>query len=120
MAQQQAQGIPVQRLDAAQARELLPIADFHDAALIGFEPEAGFADAYLVATSFARAARRRGVTIRENVAVHGLSWQGGRVTGVATSEGTPKRPVKASARSDEGVVRPVAMAVLSPTLRDQS
>lgn len=87
LAQQQAQGIPVQRLDAAQARELLPIADFSDAALIGFEPEAGFADAYLVATSFARAARRRGVTIRENVAVHGLSWQGGRVTGVATSEG---------------------------------
>ena len=87
LAQQQAQGIPVQRLDAAQARELLPIADFSDAALIGFEPEAGFADAYLVATSFARAARRRGVTIRENVAVHGLSWQGGRVIGVATSEG---------------------------------
>ena len=87
LAQQQAQGIPVQRLDAAQARELLPIADFRDAALIGFEPEAGFADAYLVATSFARAARRRGVTIRENVAVHGLSWQDGRVTGVATSEG---------------------------------
>ncbi|WP_395757635.1 NAD(P)/FAD-dependent oxidoreductase [Achromobacter sp. EB05] len=87
LAQQQAQGIPVQRLDAAQARDLLPIADFRDAALIGFEPDAGFADAYLVATSFARAARRRGVTIRENVAVHGLSWQGGRVTGVATSEG---------------------------------
>ncbi|KAJ8137714.1 hypothetical protein OY671_009073, partial [Metschnikowia pulcherrima] len=70
--------------DAAQARESSPIADFHDAALIGFEPEAGFADAYSVATSFARAARRRGVTIRENVAVHGSSWQGGRVTGVAT------------------------------------
>ncbi|CAB3909625.1 NAD(P)/FAD-dependent oxidoreductase [Achromobacter sp. CF-sbj1-Ac2-l] len=87
LAQQQAQGIPVQRLDATQARDLLPIADFRDAALIGFEPDAGFADAYLVATSFARAARRRGVTIRENVAVHGLSWQGGRVTGVATSEG---------------------------------
>lgn len=87
LAQQQAQGIPVQRLDAAQARELLPIADFHDAALIGFEPEAGFADAYLVATSFARAARRRGVTIRENVAVRGLLRQGARVTGVVTSEG---------------------------------
>ena len=48
LAQQQAQGIPVQRLDAAQARDLLPIADFRDAALIGFEPDAGFADAYLV------------------------------------------------------------------------
>ncbi|MDC6163114.1 FAD-binding oxidoreductase [Achromobacter xylosoxidans] len=87
LAQQRALGIPVHELDAAQARELLPIADFGDAALIGFEPEAGFADAYLVATSFARAARRRGVTIRENVAVHGLLARNGRVTGVTTSAG---------------------------------
>ncbi|MFY2989035.1 NAD(P)/FAD-dependent oxidoreductase, partial [Achromobacter xylosoxidans] len=87
LAQQRALGIPVHELDAAQARELLPIADFGDAALIGFEPEAGFADAYLVATSFARAARRRGVTIRENVAVHGLLTRNGRVTGVTTSAG---------------------------------
>ena len=64
LAQQQAQGIALELLTAAQARELLPIATFDDAALIGFEPDAGFADAYLVATSFARGARRRGVTIR--------------------------------------------------------
>ena len=53
--QQRAQGIALELLNAAQARELLPIASFDDAALIGFEPDAGFADAYLVATSFARA-----------------------------------------------------------------
>ena len=30
---------------------------FDDAALVGYEPEAGFADAYLVATGFTHAAR---------------------------------------------------------------
>ncbi|MBO1111850.1 FAD-dependent oxidoreductase [Bordetella petrii] len=85
--QQQALGIPLEILSPDQARELLPIARFDDAALIGFEPEAGFADAYLVATSFARAARRAGVTVRENVDVKKLLIDNGKVTGVSTAAG---------------------------------
>jgi sarcosine oxidase subunit beta len=84
---QRAQGIRVDLLDAHQAASLLPIARFDDAALIGYEPEAGFADAYLVATSFARAARRLGVKIKEGVEVHKLIVENGRVAGVETSEG---------------------------------
>lgn len=84
---QRAQGIQVDLLDAHQAASLLPIARFDDAALIGYEPEAGFADAYLVATSFARAARRLGVKIKEGVEVHKLIVENGRVAGVETSEG---------------------------------
>jgi sarcosine oxidase subunit beta len=85
---QRAKGITVQELDAAQATSLLPIARFDDAALIGFEPEAGFADAYLTATGFARAARRLGVQIIEGVEVQRLLHDGGRVTGVETSQGS--------------------------------
>ena len=85
--QQKAQGIPLEVLDAAQARERMPIAQFDDAALIGYEPEAGCADAYLTATSFARAARRAGVTIRENVSVNQLLIENGKVVGVSTSIG---------------------------------
>ncbi|WP_118184663.1 NAD(P)/FAD-dependent oxidoreductase [Paraburkholderia phosphatilytica] len=85
--QQKAQGIPLEILDTAQARERMPIARFDDAALIGYEPEAGFADAYLTATSFARAARRGGVTIRENVSVNQLLMENGKVVGVSTSIG---------------------------------
>jgi sarcosine oxidase subunit beta len=70
--------------DAAQR---LPICRFDDAALIGFEPEAGFADAYLVASAFARAARRRGVKIVEGVEVDRLVLAGGSVAGVETSQG---------------------------------
>ncbi|MCW5257094.1 FAD-binding oxidoreductase [Verminephrobacter aporrectodeae subsp. tuberculatae] len=85
---QRAQGIEVQFLSREHASELLPIARFDDAALIGYEPEAGFADAYLVATSFARAARRQGVKIIEGVAVEKLLLEGGKVAGVQTSMGT--------------------------------
>ncbi|RAR53829.1 glycine/D-amino acid oxidase-like deaminating enzyme [Paraburkholderia unamae] len=84
---QQDMGIEVQLLDRQAAQARLPIATFDDAALIGFEPEAGFADAYLVATSFARAARRRGVKIMEGVRVTGLIREGRRVTGVETTAG---------------------------------
>lgn len=84
---QQNMGIEVQLLDRKEAKARLPIATFDDAALIGFEPEAGFADAYLVATSFARSARRRGVKIAEGVRVTGLIREGRRVVGVETTAG---------------------------------
>jgi len=87
LAAQQAQGIAVQLLSAQEAALRLSICRFDDAALIGFEPEAGFADAYLVATGFARAARRRGVRIVEGVEVERLVLEGGRVVGVDTSRG---------------------------------
>jgi sarcosine oxidase subunit beta len=87
LAQQRAMGIAVQELSARQAQERLPIARFDDAALIGWEGDAGFADAYLVASGFARAARRMGVRIEEGVSAQGLEVAGGRVTGVKTDRG---------------------------------
>lgn len=88
LAGQERMGVEVRLLDRDAARALLPIAHFDDAALIGYEPEAGFADAYLVATGFARAARRLGVKIMEGVNVERLLMEGGKVVGVQTSQGT--------------------------------
>lgn len=96
---QRSMGIEVQLIDAAAAREMLPIAHFDDAALIGYEPEAGFADAYLVATGFARAARRLGVKIMEGVNVERLLMDGGRVVGVETSHGTFLSPTVISTQN---------------------
>jgi len=79
-------GIAAETIDAATARRLLPIACFDDSELIGHEPDAGYADAHLVATAFARNARRRGVTLREGLAATGLTFAGGRVTGVACGD----------------------------------
>lgn len=80
-------GIALKFIDKEEARSLLPICRFDDAALMGFEPEAGFADAYLVATSFARTARKLGVKIMEGVEVEQLLLDGGKVSGVQTSKG---------------------------------
>ncbi len=87
LAQQAAMGIEVRTLTPTEAAALLPIARFDDAALIGHEPEAGYADAYLVASSFARAARRRGVRVIEGVDALALRRAGARVVGVETSQG---------------------------------
>lgn len=55
--------------------------------LIGFEPMAGFADPYLVSSSFARSARRRGVEFMAGVRVTDLVMKGARVIGVRTTAG---------------------------------
>lgn len=88
LAAQRSYGIRAEVVDAATARRLLPIASFGDEELIGYEPDAGFADAYLVTSAFARSARRLGATIRESTAVTALAVAGGRVTGVACGEET--------------------------------
>jgi sarcosine oxidase, subunit beta len=88
LAAQRAHGIDVQVLGADEASHRLPICRFDDAALIGFEPDAGFADATLVATGFARAARRLGVQLMEGVEAERLLREQGRVIGVQTSAGT--------------------------------
>ena len=88
LAQQRALGIDAAEVDAAQAREILPLLITDDLAVFGHEPEAGYADAYLTATAFARAARRLGVEIRQGEAVRALTTEGSRITGVRTDVST--------------------------------
>lgn len=84
LAQQRALGIEATEVDAKQAREILPLLVTDDLAVFGHEPEAGYADAYLTATAFARAARRMGVEVRQGEPVRELLATGSRVTGVRT------------------------------------
>ncbi|MEZ5738364.1 MAG: FAD-binding oxidoreductase [Burkholderiaceae bacterium] len=99
LAAQQARGIAVELLTPGEATERLPICRFDDAALIGYEPQAGFADAYLVASSYARAARRRGVRFLEGVGVERLLFDGNRVIGVQTATGDFHAPVVVSTQN---------------------
>jgi len=85
---QRGYGIRAEVVDSRAARALLPIASFRDDELIGYEPDAGFADAYLVTAAFARNARRLGATVRENTDVTGLAISGGGVTGVQCGDET--------------------------------
>ncbi len=81
-------GIDARELSVDEARRVHPLVQFDDIAAIGWEPEAGYADAYLTLSAFARAARRLGATLREGVAVTGLLRDGhGRVNGVRTASG---------------------------------
>ncbi len=88
LAQQRTMGIEANEIDAKQAREILPLLNTDDLAIFGHEPEAGYADAYLTATAFARAARRLGVEVRQGEAVESLLTEGLRVTGIRTKAGT--------------------------------
>ena len=88
LAQQRSMGIEANEIDAKQAREILPLLNTDDLAIFGHEPEAGYADAYLTATAFARAARRLGVEVRQGEAVESLITEGSRVTGIKTKAGT--------------------------------
>lgn len=81
-------GIDARDLSAAEARDRHPLVMLDDIAHVGYEPDAGYADAHLTLSAFAKAARRRGVAIRENTAVTGLlRANGGRVIGVRTPAG---------------------------------
>lgn len=63
-----------------------------DIASVYYSPDAGFADPMLTLTAFADAARRLGVTIRQNTPVVGLEVESGRVVGVQTPTGTFAAP----------------------------
>jgi glycine/D-amino acid oxidase-like deaminating enzyme len=87
IAMQRRLGVEAQLLDRKAALDHHPWLALDDIEAIGFEAEAGFADPYLVTTSFLRAARRRGATVRTNTPVTGLLRNGQRITGVTTARG---------------------------------
>lgn len=87
IAMQQGHGVECRLLDRREASDLHPWLALDDIDAIGFEAEAGFADPYLTTTSFARAARSGGATLRLDTPVTGLLRQGSRITGIRTARG---------------------------------
>jgi 4-methylaminobutanoate oxidase (formaldehyde-forming) len=80
-------GIPFLWLDPSQVGREVPWLDVSAALGVVLTPADALIDPYLLATSYARAARLRGVTIRTGTAVAGLLCKGGTVQGVRTAEG---------------------------------
>jgi glycine/D-amino acid oxidase-like deaminating enzyme len=112
-------GIEARELDAAEARERHPLLRYDDVAVVGWEPGAGYADAYLTMTAFVRAARRAGAVVREGVEVTGLVRDAhGRVRGVETPQGAIGAGVVVSAQNIwsrevagwAGIALPLAMS----------
>jgi len=99
LALQRDAGIAAHEIASDVAQRIHPLLDFGDHSIIGWEPGAGHADAYLTLSAYARAARRLGATLREGVAVTGLRRDGARVTGVETNRGPVSAGVVVSAQN---------------------
>ncbi len=97
IAYQRDAGIESRLIDKTEARALHPWLHLDDIDAIGYEPQAGFADPYLTATWFARAARRQGAETRLRTAVTGLLRDGNRVTGIKIGADSVRAGVVVSA-----------------------
>ncbi len=88
LAVERGMGVDAQEISADEAARIHPLLNLDDIAAVGWEPDAGYADAHLTLSAFARNARRHGATLREGVEVTSLLRnETGRVTGVNTSQG---------------------------------
>jgi len=84
---QQALGIAARLVSREDAQTIHPWLNLDHIALCAHEAEAGFADPYMTASAFVRAARRGGATIRQGTPVRALLHESSRVTGVRTDAG---------------------------------
>jgi glycine/D-amino acid oxidase-like deaminating enzyme len=87
LALQQSLGIETTAISHDEVTELWPAADVSDFAAFGYERRGGYGDPYQTAQAFAAAARRDGVTIRQDAAVAEVLSGRGRVAGVRLADG---------------------------------
>jgi len=99
LALQRSHGIAASEIGADEARRIHPLLEFGDDPVIGWEPGAGYADAYLTLSAYARGARRLGTIVREHVDVVGLVRRGNRVRGILTRDGAIGAGVVVSAQN---------------------
>ena len=90
---QRALGINTVLISREDVRELAPILDVLDVEGLAYEPESGYADPYLVTTSYANGSTRLGARVHMNAPVTDVSIVGGRVTAVTTEQGRIETPV---------------------------
>ena len=79
-------GIRTELLSEESLRELMPGLVTADLVAAAYEPESGYADPYLTVTALARAARQAGAAIFQETQVTAMSFAGGRVTGVNSTD----------------------------------
>ncbi len=93
IAMQQELGANVQLITAAELGELAPMIETYAGEGLAWEPESGYANPYLVTTSFAARAREMGAQILTRAAAVGVEIAGGRVQAVLTAQGRVATPL---------------------------
>jgi sarcosine oxidase subunit beta len=97
VAMQQKIGIPTEALTAAEVKALAPYLVTDDFAVAAYEPHSGYADPSATAMAFMQAARQKGARLVQDCLVTGILLEGGRVTGVQTTQGDFYAPVVVNA-----------------------
>ena len=87
VAMQQELNISTGLINRAELRELAPMITVAEDEALAWEPESGYADPYLVTTSYAARAREQGAEIQLRAPVLGIEVSGDRVRAVMTAEG---------------------------------
>ena len=90
-----------------------PRVNLDDVGGAAYEPDSGYADGYATTASFAAAARRLGVEIREMTPAESILTKGDRVEGVRTLRGTISTPavLVAAGPWTPGLLRPLGVDV---------
>ena len=91
------QGAETFVLTREEARGHHPWLALDDVALIGYEPNSGYADPYLTTASLLRAARAKGVVVKADCPTERILMDQAIVRGVATAEGEIHAPLVVSA-----------------------
>ena len=84
VAMQRKLGIRTELLSREALRQIMPGMETGDLVAGAYEPESGYADAYLTVNAYASAARKLGAKILQDTEVTGIRFAGGRVIGVDT------------------------------------
>ncbi|MBI1734386.1 MAG: FAD-binding oxidoreductase [Candidatus Rokubacteria bacterium] len=87
LALQTAAGVRAEIVAPADVARIEPRIDARGLGAVLWEPESGYGDPTAVTTSYADAARRRGVMIEQDAEVVGIDASVGRVTGVTLASG---------------------------------
>jgi len=80
-------GVDSRVIEADEIRRLYPALLVGDE-VAAWEPESGYADPYLTATSFVAAAKARGARLVQGAEVTAIDVDGGRIMGIETTKGT--------------------------------
>ncbi len=93
VAMQYGLGIDTMRITAKDLEDIAPMVSVSDDECMAWEPRSGYADTYMVTTSYAKRAREMGAEIVLRNPATEIEVSGGRVTAVVTPEGRVETPV---------------------------
>ena len=86
-------GIDTMRVTAKDLEEIAPMVSVTEGEVMAWEPQSGYADTYMVTTSYANRAREMGAEIVLRNPATAIEISGGRVKAVVTAEGRVETPI---------------------------